>query len=70
MHPFQSEIHARTELDARWRDAAERRLVRQATPAWSQRTGALLVAVGDRFARTGRRLQSARPAPAACPEVC
>lgn len=69
MHPFHAEIHARTELEARWRDAEQRRAV--ATPRWSDRAGALLVAIGERFDHAGRRLQGARPSPAApCLEGC
>lgn len=71
MHPFHAEIHARTELEARWRDADQRRAVAHATPRWSDRTGALLMTVGERFAAAGRRLQRThRPAPVPCLEGC
>jgi hypothetical protein len=70
MHPFHSEILARTELEGRWRTAADQRLAAEASLAWPDRTGALLVAVGERFARAGRRLQTSHREPVACPQGC
>ncbi len=74
MHPFQSEIHARTELDARWHDAAQHRLLHAATARaphrWSHRAGHLLVALGDRLDRTGQRLQRAGRSPRSCVAPC
>lgn len=71
MHPFHAEIHARTELDGRWRDAARQRAIADTTPSRVERTGTLLVAVGERFAAVGRRLQGARRSPAAaCLDAC
>lgn len=59
MHPFQSEILARTELDARWREAEQRRSVAPTAASWSIGVGTLLVAVGDGIHRAGQRLQRA-----------
>ena len=71
MHPFHAEIHARTELDARWRAAEQHRLVARAATPRPHRTGAALVAVGERVAAAGRRLQAGRRTPAApCLEGC
>jgi predicted HD phosphohydrolase len=71
MHPFHAEIIARHEVDARRRDAAERRHAAATSLAWPDRTGALLVRVGERFARAGHRLQTSSRAPATpCPQGC
>ena len=70
MHPFQSEILVRTELEGRWRDAADRRHVAEATVAWPDRTGALLISVGERVARAGRRLQTTPEPAAPCLQGC
>lgn len=69
MHPFHAEIHARTEIDARRRDAEQRRLVALATEHRPHRAGTLLVAMGERFTAAGRRLQG-RAVPTPCLEGC
>jgi hypothetical protein len=60
MHPFQTETYVRTELEQRWRDAEQRRLLPRATR--TAPIGSVLVALGERLARAGRRLQGCRSA--------
>lgn len=70
MHPFQSEILARTELDARWREVEHRRLAAPTAATWSIGVGTLLVAVGDGIHRAGQRLQRAGRSESSCTTPC
>lgn len=58
MHPMQTEMLVAVELDQRRREAVGRRPRRRLRPHRVTRvTGGHLVALGDRVARAGRRLE-------------
>jgi hypothetical protein len=66
MHPFQSEILSRIEIDSRRHEAEQRRLAGSPAVRWSTSVGTLLVAVGDGIHRAGQRLQRAEQARSSC----